>query len=131
MPLSSEQKNLLKNIGGGLRVLMSCSYKCDDICVYPECPIEYFIRDNLLSHGEFSESKFDTLVDTAGDEELFKLLMYFDDIDMYIKRVYYESSLPIDNAYASLIDNGMLTTFEDFLKDSIVPRGLRDDHDFV
>ena len=114
MSFTPEQKTFLKNISGGLRVLMSCSYKSDDIFSYPDCPIEEFIRDNLMTHGQFSEAKFDTFVDTAHDEELVKLLKYFDDMDMYIKRVYYESSLPMDDAYASLIENGRLTTFEDF-----------------
>jgi hypothetical protein len=28
--------------------------------------------------------------------------------------VYYEASLPVDDEYASLIENGTLVTFEDF-----------------
>ena len=114
MPLIPEKKEFLKKIGGGLRVLMSCSHKADEIATNPECLIEEFIRDNLMTHGQFSEAKFDTVVDTARDEDLVKLLKYFDDMDMYIKRVYYEASLPIDDEYASLIENGTLTTFEDF-----------------
>jgi predicted glycosyltransferase len=114
MPFTPEQKKFLKSIGGGLRVLMTCSYKSDDIATDPECPIEEFIRDNLMTDGQFSEAKFDTVVDTARDEDLVKLLKYFDDMDMYIKRVYYEASLPIDDEYASLVENGTLTTFEDF-----------------
>jgi hypothetical protein len=53
-------------------------------------------------------------VDTARDEDLVKLLKYFDDMDMYMKRVYYEASLPMDDEYTSLIENGTLVTFEDF-----------------
>ena len=52
-------------------------------------------------------------MDTACDEDLVKLLDYFDDMDMYMKRVYYEASLPMDDEYASLIENGTLVTFED------------------
>jgi len=114
MPLSPEKKQFLKKISGGLRVLMSCSYKADEIATDPECPVEEFIRDNLITHGQFSEAKFDTVVDTARDEDLVKLLEYFDDMDMYMKRVYYEASLPMDDEYAPLIDNGTLVTFDDF-----------------
>ena len=46
MPLTPEKKQFLKKISGGLRVLMSCSYKADEIATDPECPIEEFIRDN-------------------------------------------------------------------------------------
>ena len=114
MPLTPEKKQFLKKIGGGLRVLMSCSYKADEIATDPDCPVEEFIRDNLITQGQFSEAKFDTVVDTARDEDLVKLLKYFDDTDMYMKRVYYEASLPTDDEYASLIDNGTLVTFKDF-----------------
>ena len=113
MPLTPEKKEFLKKISGGLRVLMSCSYKADEIATNPECPIEEFIRDNLITHGQFSEAKFDTVVDTARDEDLVKLLNYFDDMDMYMKRVYYEASMPMDDEYASLIENGTLVTFDD------------------
>jgi hypothetical protein len=119
MSLSNEKKEFLKKIGGGLRVLMDCSCKADEIGAAPECPIEEFIRDNLMTSGYcFSEAKFDTTVDVAHDEDLIKLLKYFDDIDMYMKRVYYEASLSMsdeDKKYAPLIDNGDLITFEDLL----------------
>ena len=114
MPLTPKKKQFLKKIGGGLRVLMSCSYKADEIATDPDCPVEEFIRDNLITQGQFSEAKFDTVVDTACDEDLVKLLNYFDDMDMYMKRVYYEASLPMDDEYAPLIENGTLVTFDDF-----------------
>jgi hypothetical protein len=122
MSLSNEKKEFLKKIGGGLRVLMDCSCKADEIGAAPECSIEEFIRDNLITHNTsrycFSESKFDTTVDVSHDEDLIKLLKYFDDIDMCMKRVYYEASLSMsdeDKKFASLIDNGDLITFEDLL----------------
>ena len=110
MPLTLEKKEFLKKISGGLRVLMSCSYKADEIATDPECPIEEFIRDNLMTRRQFSEAKFNAMVDTACDEDLVKLLMYFDDADMYMKRVYYEASLPMmDDEYATLV------TFDDLI----------------
>jgi len=116
MPLTSEKKQFLKKIGGGLRVLMSSSCKADEIDTDPECPIEECIKENLMTRGQFSEVKFDTMVDTARDEDLVKLLRYFDDMDMYMKRVHYEASLPTsDDEYTSLIDNGELVTFDDFI----------------
>ena len=115
MPLTLEKKEFLKKISGGLHVLMNCSYKVDEIVADPECPVEEFIRDNLVTRGQFSQAKFNTVVDTVCDEDLVKLLKYFDNIDMYMKRVYYEASLPTsDDKYVSLIDNGTLVTFDDF-----------------
>ena len=110
MPLTPEKRQFLKKISGGLRVLMSCSYKADDIATDPECPVEEFIRDNLMTHGQFSEAKFNTMMDTARDEDIVKLLRYFDDMDMYMKRVYHEASLPMmDDEYATLV------TFDDLI----------------
>ena len=116
MSLTPEKRQFLKKISGGLHLLMTCSYTAHEIAIDPECPIEEFIKDNLLTRGQFSEAKFGTVVDTACDEDLVKLLRYFDNIDMYMKRVYYEASLPTsDDEYARLIDNGELVTFDDFI----------------
>jgi len=115
MSLSHEKRQFLKKMSGGLHLLMTCSFTAHEIAIHPECPIEEFIRDNLLTRGQFSQAKFDTVVDTACDEDLVKLLRYFDSIDMYMKRVYYEASLPMDDEYGSLIDNGTLVTFGDFI----------------
>jgi hypothetical protein len=130
MSLNIEKKRFLKKISGGLHVLMTCSYKADEIGAKPECPVEEFIKDNLITRNTsvsnvsrywFSEAKFDTMVDIARDEDLIKLLKYFDDIDMYMKRVYYEaqpsnsSMSDKDFKFAALIHTGELVTFEDLL----------------
>ena len=130
MSLNNEKKQFLKKISGGLHVLMTCSYKADEIGAKPECPVEEFIKDRLITRNMsvpnvsrywFSEAKFDTMVDIARDEDLIKLLKYFDDIDMYMKRVYYEaqpsnsSMSDKDFKFASLIHTGELVTFEDLL----------------
>ena len=130
MSLNNEKKSFIKKISGGLHVLMTCSYKADEIGADPECPVEDFIKDNLITRNTsvsnvsrywFSEAKFDTMVDIARDEDLIKLLKYFDDIDMYMKRVYHEATMSMssmsheDQKFASLIDNGQLITFEDFI----------------
>ena len=130
MYLNNEKRQFLKKISGGLHVLMTCSYKADEIGAKPECPVEEFIKDKLITRNTsvsnasrywFSEAKFDMMVDIMSDEDLVKLLNYFDDIDMYMKRVYYEASMSMnsmsdeDMKFASLIENGHLTTFEDFV----------------
>lgn len=130
MSLNKEKREFLKKLSGGLHVLMTCSYKADDIAIEAMCPIEQFIRDNLITRNTsltnascywFSEAKFDAMVDLMPDEELIGLLRYFDDIDMYMKRVYYEAQLPRrtlsseDFKFALLIDNGELVNFEDFI----------------
>ena len=117
MFLPPSKKNFLHFLGGGLRVLLVCSYKGDDIYLNASCAVEEFIRDRLMTDGSFCESKFSRFVDSGCDEDVLKVLMYFDDIDMCIQRVYYESSLPMDDAYASLIENGTIMTFEDFIKE--------------
>lgn len=130
MSLNNEKKSFIKKIGGGLHVLMTCSYKADEIGTKPECPVEEFIKDKLITRNTsvsnasrywFSEAKFDTMVDLMSDEDLMILLKYFDNIDMYMKRVYYEASLSMssmsdeDKKFASLIDNGHLISFEDLI----------------
>lgn len=130
MSITPQKREFIKKIGGGLHVLMTCSYKADEIGAKPECPVEEFIRDKLITRNMsvsnasrywFSEAKFDMMVDIMSDEDLVRLLNYFDDIDMYMKRVYYEANMSMnsmsdeDMKFASLIENGHLTTFEDFV----------------
>jgi hypothetical protein len=130
MSLNTEKKQFLKKISSGLHVLMTCSYKADEIGVTPECPVEEFIKDRLITRNTsvpnvsrfwFSEAKFKTMMDITPVEDLIALLKYFDDIDMYMRRVYYESSLSMssmsdeDMKFASLIENEKLTTFEDLI----------------
>jgi hypothetical protein len=44
MSLNIEKKQFIKKISGGLHVLMTCSYKADEIGTKPECPVEEFIK---------------------------------------------------------------------------------------
>jgi len=130
MIIASEKKAFIKKISGGLHVLMSCSCKAVEIGTSPDCPIEEFIREDFIVHantvanGErywFDDGKFNNAVDSMSDEDLVVLLKYFDDVDMYLKRVYYEACLSFesmsdeDMKFASLIDNGHLITFEDLI----------------
>jgi hypothetical protein len=127
MIIASEKKAFIKKISGGLHILMSCSYKADEIGTSPDCPIEEFIREDFIVHantvanGErywFDDGKFVNAVDLMSDEDLVVLLKYFDNVDMYLKRVYHEACLSFesmsdeDMKFASLIDNGHLITFE-------------------
>ena len=130
MIIASEKKAFIKKISGGLHILMSCSCKADEIGTSPDCPIEEFIREDFIVHastvanGErywFDDGKFINAVDIMSDEDLVVLLKYFDDVDMYLKRVYREACLSFesmsdeDMKFASLIDNGHLITFEDLI----------------
>lgn len=130
MFITPQKREFIKKIGGGLHVLMTCSYKADEIGVKPECSVEKFIRDRLITRNTsvsnaprfwFSEAKFKTTMDITPVEDLIALLKYFDDIDMYMRRVYYESSLSVkslsdeDMKFASLIENEKLITFEDLI----------------
>ena len=109
---------------------MTRSYKADEIGDKPKCIIEDFIKEILLTRNTsvknaprywFSEVKFDTTVDIESNGELATLLMYFDDIGMCMRHVYNNATLSMslmsdeDMKFASLIENGHMTTFEDFI----------------
>jgi len=128
--ISHEKRQFLKVISGGLHILMSCSYKADDIGIDPENGIEETISEkmivlaNTIANGErywFDDGRFNNYVDVASDEDLIELLEYFDDIDMDMEHVYYEASIAIESLsdtnykFASLIENEKLITFKDLI----------------
>lgn len=130
MMISHEKRQFLKVISGGLHILMSCSYKADDIGIDPEDGIEETISErmivlaNTIANGErywFDDGRFNNYVDVASDEDLIELLEYFDDIDMDMEHVYYEASIAIESLsdtnykFASLIENEKLITFKDLI----------------
>ena len=130
MMISHEKRQFLKVISGGLHILMSCSYKADDIGIDPEEGIEETISEkmivlaNTIANGErywFDDGRFNNYVDVASDEDLIELLEYFDDIDMDMEHVYYEASIVIESLsdtnyeFASLIENEKLITFKDLI----------------
>lgn len=130
MMISHEKRQFLKVISGGLHILMSCSYKADDIGIDPEEGIEETIAEkmivlaNTIANGErywFDDGRFNNYVDVASDEDLIELLEYFDDIDMDMEHVYYEASIVIESLsdtnyeFASLIENEKLITFKDLI----------------
>lgn len=130
MMISHEKRQFLKVISGGLHILMSCSYKADDIGIDPEDGIEETISEkmivlaNTIANGErywFDDGRFNNYVDVASDEDLIELLVYFDDIDMDMEHVYYEASIVIESLsdtnykFASLIENEKLITFKDLI----------------
>ena len=130
MNITHEKRQFLKVISGGLHILMSCSYKADDIGIDPEEGVEETIAEkmivlaNTIANGErywFDDGRFNNYVDVASDEDLIELLEYFDDIDMDMERVYYEASIVIESLsdtnyeFASLIENEKLITFKDLI----------------
>ena len=130
MMISHEKRQFLKVISGGLHILMSCSYKADDIGIDPEDGIEETISErmivlaNTIANGErywFDDGRFNNYVDVASDEDLIELLEYFDDIDMDMEHVYYEASIVIESQsdtnyeFASLIENEKLIRFKDLI----------------
>ena len=130
MMISHEKRQFLKVISGGLHILMSCSYKADDIGIDPEEGIEETISErmivlaNTIANGErywFDDGRFNNYVDVASDEDLIEVLEYFDDIDMDMEHVYYEASIVIESLsdtnyeFASLIENEKLITFKDLI----------------
>ena len=130
MSIPKEKKEFIKKVSPGIHVYMALSYKADEIYINPECDEEIFIKKNLLSYEKsairvkrhwFSEEKFHEAVDTLPDDELKKLLVYFDSIDMPLCDVYVESCIVPKNLtenekkYEKVIMDGDLMTFEQFL----------------
>ena len=130
MAITSSKKEFLKNISGGIRVLMATTYQADELAADQCDEIEEYIAKHLLVIKEsaigverawFSERKFDKFVDTADDETIKDLLLYLDNIDMCLYRVFEEASLDPDEfsqnekVFAELINDDELHSFEDFI----------------
>jgi hypothetical protein len=122
MSITSEKKEFIQYIAGGISTLMNGSMLADEIYTNQDDDIEVYIRDNFLKGSTFYEDNFCGVMDTIEDETLVELLKYFDDRDMSIARAYIESCLiPNDlpeklRKFAESIDYKEIETFEDFLE---------------
>jgi hypothetical protein len=122
MSITSEKKEFIQYIAGGISTLMNGSMLADEIYTNQDDDIEVYIRDNFLKGSTFYEDNFCGVMDTIEDETLVELLKYFDDRDMSIARAYIESCLiPNDlpeklRKFAESIDYKDIETFEDFLE---------------
>ena len=122
MSITSEKKQFIQYIAGGLSTLMNCSMLADEIYASPDDGLEKYIKDNLLVGSSLCEDRFCEAMETIDDQTLKELLRYFDDRDMSISRVYIESCLvPNDlpeelQKFAESIDYKEIQTFEDFLE---------------
>ena len=125
MSITSEKKEFIQYIAGGISTLMNGSMLADEIYTSQDDDIEVYIRDNFLKGSTFYEDNFCGVMDTIEDETLVELLKYFDDRDMSIARAYIESCLiPSDlpeelQKFAEAIDYKEISTFEDFLEISL------------
>ena len=124
------KRNFLRKISGGIHTLMASSYLSDEIGIQPFGIVEEFISRRLLVYDTnavgaprhwFSDYKFDLELDTMSDNELTEFLLYLDNVDITIKRVFSEAYLSYDDMnddeydYAKLIENNYITTFKQFL----------------
>ena len=124
------KKNFLRKISGGIHTLMASSYLSDEIGIQPFGIVEEFISRRLLVYDTnavgaprhwFSDYKFDLELDTMSDNELTEFLLYLDNVDITIKRVFSEAYLSYDDMnddeydYTKLIENNYITTFKQFL----------------
>ena len=122
MSITSEKKEFIQYIAGGISTLMNGSMLADEIYTNQDDDIEVYIRDNFLKGSTFYEDNFCGVMDTIEDETLVELLKYFDDRDMSIARAYIESCLiPNDlpeklRKFAESMDYKDIETFEDFLE---------------
>lgn len=116
MKISTEKREFLTRITGGLGVLMDCSMMSEEIYAAQEDEIELYIKNNLLSGSSFDDKKFVALVNTMDDTILEKLLEFFDDSDMELHNAYHASCIPCEDDYFSMaIEQGEIYSFSDFL----------------
>ena len=128
--ITDTKKNFLRKISGGIHTLMASSYLSDEIGLQPFGIVEEFISRRLLVYDTnvvvvprhwFSDYKFDLELDTMSDNELSEFLLYLDNVDITIKRVFSEAYLSCDDMnddeydYAKLIENNYVNSFKDFL----------------
>ena len=124
------KKDFLKKISGGLHVLMATTYTADEIAAGPENEVEEYIAEHLLEYKKsaigverswFSETKFDTFIDTKDDKTIADLLYHMDNIDFNLSRVFDEACVHPDDLtedeknYAEMIRDDKLRTFFDFI----------------
>ena len=132
MSITSEKKEFIQYIAGGLSTLMNGSMLAEEIYTsyynIPDemvDPTELYINDNILDGSSFCENRFCESMKTIDGGTLKELLKYFDDRDMSISHAYIESCLiPSDlpeelQKFAEAIDYKEIYTFEDFLEISL------------
>ena len=125
MSITTQKKEFLCYIAGGLSSLMDGSMLSDEIYTSQDDDTELYIRDNILRGSSFCENRFCKAMETIDDGTLVELLRYFEDRDMSISHAYIESCLiPSDlpeelQKFAEAIDYKEIHTFEDFLEISL------------
>ena len=122
MSITTQKKEFLCYIAGGLSSLMDGSMLSDEIYTSQDDDTELYIRDNILRGSSFCENRFCESMKTIDGGTLKELLKYFDDRDMSISHTYIESCLvPNDlpeelKKFAESIDYKEIQTFYDFLE---------------
>jgi hypothetical protein len=138
--ISPQKRRFLRLISPGIRVLMTCSWRSDEIAAtnYDDDitddleKAEKYIKDNLLRFEKsgigvyrywFCELKFDAMVEN-GDYDTVKCVFHYIDEFFNIKQVLYESCC-VDEMdemnegellIASKIENREIGCFEEFLE---------------
>lgn len=121
--MTPEKCVFIKKIAHGVRDLMKYSQCVNTIGSNPQNETEKFIKKHLLNKNrddtyEFSVGKFRIAIDMI---DLSVVLRYFDHINITIDRAYtIASPNPLfftkdDHTFAGLINEGEITTFQDFL----------------
>jgi hypothetical protein len=120
------KRDFLSKISSGIQCLMTSSYLSDEIALQPFGNVEEIIARKFIAYEAprhlFSCSTFDSELDIMPDSELIKFLLYLDDVDIYIKRVYSEAYLSYQDMnkeeyiLAKMIEDGKVLTFKEFLE---------------
>jgi hypothetical protein len=105
---------------------MTSSYLSDEIALQPFGNVEEIIARKFIVYEAprhlFSYSTFDSELYSMPDSELINFLLYLDDVDIYIKRVYSEAYLSYQDMnkeeyiLAKMIEDGKVLTFKEFLE---------------
>jgi len=116
----------LKKLAHGVRDLMEYSQRVNTIGSDPQNNIEKFIKKHLHIKNrdgtyDFSVGKFRIAIDMLETETLSTILIYLDHLSINIDRAYTMASPnPLffskeDREFVRLINDGDITTFQDFL----------------
>jgi hypothetical protein len=124
--MTPEKCIFLKKLAHGVRDLMEYSQCVNAIGLEPQNNTEIFIKKHLLNNNrdgtyDFSVGKFRIAIDSLETETLTTILLYLDHLSITIDRAYTMASPnPLlfskeDRVFVSLINDGDITTFKDFL----------------
>ena len=126
MTFDLTKRIFLNKIVPGIHVLFSDTKESNRIGRNPSNHIEHFLKKNILIHTDedvyhFSVGKFNLCLKMLVEDDIFRLLTFFDSINITFGDVFREADINIlyltedEIRIKTLIDNGDVATFKDFM----------------